>query len=77
MADWVGWLATAIAICSYFFRRPSTLRWIQAGSALCWLAYGVLIHSHPVIAANVFVAGAAAGSTFLPRLRGDQRAAGA
>jgi len=77
VAEWIGWLATAVAVCSYVFKEPVTLRRIQGTSALLWLTYGVMIHSRPVIAANVFVAGAALGSTLLFRLRRDQRPAGA
>lgn len=65
MADWVGWLATAIFMTSYFFKRPVMLRRIQGVGALAWLAYGVLIHAQPVIVANAMVAGTAIWSSFL------------
>jgi hypothetical protein len=58
-------VATAITVSSYFFRKPVTLRRIQATAALLWLVYGVMIHSGPVIVANVFVTVAAIGSTYL------------
>jgi len=35
-----GRLATAVFASSYFFRRPLTLRRIQAGAALLWVMYG-------------------------------------
>ena len=56
MPEWVGWLATLVFAVSYFFREPKTLRWIQAFAALLWIAYGVFIHSRPVMVANVIVA---------------------
>ena len=56
MSDLVGWLATAVFATSYFARSPITMRWIQAGAALCWIAYGVLMHATPVIVANLIVA---------------------
>jgi hypothetical protein len=59
MADWLGWIATAIVVVSYFTRGPRTLRRIQGLGACLWLAYGVLIHSMPVVVANIFVASAA------------------
>jgi hypothetical protein len=62
-ADWIGWLATAAFVSSYLFHRPATLRRIQAVAALLWLAYGVMIHSMPVIVANMFVAVAALWSS--------------
>jgi hypothetical protein len=64
MADWVGWLATAVFVSSYLFKRPATLRRVQSAGAVVWMAYGFLIHSSPVIVANVFVAGAAIWSSF-------------
>lgn len=76
MADWVGWLATALTVASYFFKRPVTLRLIQATSACLWLGYGVMIHSRPVLVANVFVIAAAIGSTFMKGVRSPTQTAG-
>jgi hypothetical protein len=55
----IGWVATAAFAISYFFRRPATLRKIQAFAACLWIMYGVAIGALPVIVANVIVAGAA------------------
>ena len=52
----LGWVATAVFSCSYFFRKPEALRRIQAFAALLWVAYGVAIGAMPVVAANVIVA---------------------
>lgn len=71
MLDVIGWIATAVFSCSYFCRRSTTLRWIQAGAALIWVAYGVLLHAMPVVAANVIVALAAAGSSFRAKNRAE------
>lgn len=57
--DWVGWLATAVFLVSYFTRTPTTLRRVQGVAAGLWALYGVLIHSLPVIVANILVAGVA------------------
>jgi hypothetical protein len=65
MLTWIGWIATAAFGLSYFFKKPSTLRLIQAGAALLWITYGLLIHAMPVVAANVIVALAALYSTFM------------
>ena len=40
------------------------LRRVQAAAAFLWLVYGVMIHSVPVIVANVIVTGVALGSSF-------------
>ena len=59
LLSWIGWIATAVFSTSYFFKGANTLRWIQAGAALLWVTYGVLIHATPVVVANVIVAVAA------------------
>ena len=69
---WIGWVATAVFASSYLFRRPLTLRWIQAGAALLWVAYGVAIDAVPVVVANLIVAGAALYSSFAQRARRDR-----
>jgi len=63
----IGWVATAVFASSYFFRRATTLRKIQAGAALLWVAYGLLIGAMPVVVANVIVAAAAVCSAFTAR----------
>lgn len=60
--EWIGWVATAAFAASYLFKEPRTLRMVQAGAALLWVSYGVLIHALPVVVANVVVAGVAAAS---------------
>jgi len=64
MGVWTGWVATTLTVSSYFFKRPITLRVIQATSACVWLVYGSLIHSGPVLVTNVLVVVAALGSIF-------------
>ncbi|HEY6157344.1 MAG TPA: hypothetical protein VIV88_07800 [Gemmatimonadales bacterium] len=53
--DWLGWLATAVFLVSYFTKQPVTLRRVQGMAALVWASYGVAIHAWPVIVANVLV----------------------
>jgi hypothetical protein len=62
--DWIGWVATALFVCSYFCKEAATLRRVQGVAALAWAAYGVAIHALPVIVANVVVAGVAAWTSF-------------
>jgi hypothetical protein len=52
----IGWCATALFALSYFVKEPRTMRWVQAGAASIWIAYGALIKAPPVIVANVVVA---------------------
>jgi hypothetical protein len=65
--EWIGWLATAISVSSYLFKRQVILRRIQALAALVWMSYGLVIHSLPIIAANLFVGFAAV--YFIPTRR--------
>jgi hypothetical protein len=61
--DWIGWIATAVFASSYLCKQPLLLRRIQAGAALLWVIYGLMIHAFPVVVANLVVAGAAAYSS--------------
>lgn len=67
MPDLVGWLATLLFATSYFCKRTTTLRRVQGLAALAWVTYGVLIHSLPIIVANIIVASLAVGSSLWRR----------
>lgn len=56
MTDALGWAASAVFLSSYFFREPAVLRRIQAGAAVLWSVYGVVLHAPPIIVANIVVA---------------------
>lgn len=55
----LGWAATTVFVASYFCGRARALVGTQIAGALLWTAYGVLVRSPPVVAANVLVVGAA------------------
>jgi len=57
--DLIGWIATAVFMVSYFVRGPIQLRRVQGVAAGLWAVYGVMIHSLPVIVANILVASVA------------------
>ena len=61
--DWIGWVATAVFASSYLFKQPLLLRRVQAGAALLWVIYGLIIHAFPVVVANLVVAGMAVYSS--------------
>ena len=67
MSDLIGWLATAIFTGSYLCKEPVLLRRVQAGAALLWLTYGVLIHSAPVVVANAILTAVAFVSSVTSR----------
>jgi hypothetical protein len=64
--DWIGWIATALFASSYFFKQPMALRKVQAGAAMLWVVYGLIIHALPVVVANVVVAAMAVFSWLRP-----------
>lgn len=55
MTEFLGWVATAIVAVSYLSRNQKTLRRIQGLGACMWGVYGALIHSMPVVVANLLV----------------------
>jgi uncharacterized protein with PQ loop repeat len=67
MIDSIGWLATAVFVTSYAAKHTVTLRRIQGAAASLWALYGVLIHSLPVLVANLIVAGVAIATSFRRR----------
>jgi hypothetical protein len=62
--DWVGWLATLVFMTSYLSKSPVMLRRIQGLASCLWLTYGLVIHSVPMIVANLLVAVVAFYSSF-------------
>jgi hypothetical protein len=69
----LGWIATAMFVSSYFFKRPALLRAAQMAGATLWIVYGALIGALPVVVANALVFGAAAWT--LHRASADASAA--
>jgi hypothetical protein len=64
--DAIGWVATAVFAVSYLCKEPRLLRRLQAGAAVLWIAYGVILKAPPVIVANVIVATLAGWSSLRP-----------
>ena len=71
MIEWIGWIATAVFVVSYFCRSPAAMRRIQALAAVLWIGYGITIKASPVIVANLVVAAVAIISSFQRRDRGS------
>lgn len=60
MIDYLGWIATAVVVASYFCAGATAIRAVQMIGAVIWAIYGALIGASPVIVANVLVFAAAA-----------------
>lgn len=58
--EYLGWIATAVFVGSYFCAKPTALKRFQMVGALMWVTYGLLIGASPVVVANLLVFGAAA-----------------
>ncbi len=71
MIEWIGWLATAVFVCSYLVRDPSALLRLQMGAAALWIIYGWGNKAGPVVVANTAVALAAAFSLWRRRAPSD------
>lgn len=69
MIEILGWLATAVFVSSYFFRRPSLLPIVQTAGAALWIVYGLLIGASPVVVANALVAAGALWTVMRVRRR--------
>jgi hypothetical protein len=60
LTEYLGWIATAVFVGSYFCSRVEALRLVQMVGAVMWVGYGVLIGASPVVVSNLLVLGAAA-----------------
>jgi hypothetical protein len=69
VTEYVGWIATAIFVSSYFFARATLLRGAQMLGAAVWMLYGVQIEALPVVVANAMVFSAAAWTAAKDRTR--------
>ncbi|MEO8016777.1 MAG: hypothetical protein ABI769_03105 [Pseudomonadota bacterium] len=69
MTDMLGWIATAVFVSSYFFKRAALLRAAQMSGAALWIIYGVLIGAIPVVVANGLVFAAAAWTLAQSKVR--------
>ena len=72
MTDYLGWVATAGFVSSYFFKRPALLRAAQMFGAALWIVYGVMISAVPVVVANGLVFAAAAWTLVRGRITPPQ-----
>ncbi len=64
LPDGLGWIATGLFAASYLCQNAQRLRLTQALAASLWVAYGMMIHAWPVLAANLIVVTLALGSAW-------------
>lgn len=56
IAQGIGWIASIVAMASYFFKSIRTVRIVSLASCGIFLAYGIMIASVSVIVCNVSIA---------------------
>jgi hypothetical protein len=74
MTEWVGWIATAMFVSSYFCARADSLKRVQVAAAVLWVGYGLLTHALPVVASNALLIGVAGWT--IAHQRDDRRHTG-
>ncbi|KMK50834.1 lactate dehydrogenase [[Actinobacillus] muris] len=52
----LGYIAMAMVACSFLLKDVIKLRLVNAAGAVCFVIYGGLIGSYPVMGLNTFVA---------------------
>ena len=55
MIDALGWIATAIVVCSFAIQDVRKLRMINMSGSLLWIAYGFLKQDNPIIFVNISI----------------------
>jgi hypothetical protein len=68
-SDWIGWMATALFLASYYCKDQRRLRLTQAAAAVVWVGYGAVLHAVPIVVANLLVAAVAVYSCGARRSR--------
>lgn len=53
--EWIGYLASALAVISFSLKNVKQLRIVNTIAAIIFTYYGFLIASRPVIFTNVFI----------------------
>ena len=52
-SSYIGYLASALVLCTFLTRTMMPLRVIALGSNLAFIAYGALLHLYPVLVLHV------------------------
>ncbi|WP_281613685.1 YgjV family protein [Flammeovirga sp. SubArs3] len=55
-SEYVGYIASAILMLSFTFKKANTLRIINSIGCIVFVIYGVMIDAWPVIISNGFIA---------------------
>ncbi|NAS32458.1 uroporphyrinogen decarboxylase [Flavobacteriaceae bacterium R38] len=56
LTEWIGYMASAGVLISFFMRNIRTLRLINSIGCIFFIIYGILLNSIPIIITNVAIA---------------------
>ena len=55
MIDTLGWIATAVVVCSFGIQDQRKLRMVNMSGSILWISYGFLKQYNPIIFVNASI----------------------
>ena len=55
MIDTLGWIATAVVVCSFGIQDQRKLRMVNMSGSILWIGYGFLKQDNPIIFVNASI----------------------
>ena len=55
MIDVLGWIATAVVVCSFGIQDQRKLRIVNMIGSMLWIGYGFLKQDNPIIFVNISI----------------------
>src|SRR5579862_4276274 len=55
MSSWIGYVASALVLCTFLTRTMMPLRIVALGSNVAFITYGALLHLYPVLVLHVIL----------------------
>jgi len=55
MIEVLGWIATAVVVCSFGIQDQRKLRIINMSGSILWIGYGFLKQDNPIIFVNISI----------------------
>lgn len=55
MSSWIGYVASALVLCTFLTRTMMPLRIVALGSNVAFIAYGGLLHLYPVLVLHIIL----------------------
>jgi hypothetical protein len=55
MIEALGWIATAVVVCSFGIQDQRKLRMVNMSGSILWIGYGFLKQDNPIIFVNISI----------------------